>query len=229
MKVTIRFPMITILILLSGFAQAAEKNTASEQSSYCAAGQLEIRQLAIDAPGMMKTRAFFVVLNHGSNPCTLRAGSGLLWSNNKTPSQYSEEAQTNSHDPDSGDPDSNKRYILLPVPADGKMALKDLFGFSVWNNGASGTGEALFSSISVQLPNAKGHRADRVYDVAYQGYATSPIPKKRFGLIPFLAWSVFESDDCQTTIDTKPLVGVDAKGSNIPERTVDVRQMLQCG
>lgn len=217
----------------AGSAQASE-NAAARQPAYCAAKQLEIRQIASDAPGMSHSNAFFAVLNHGSNPCALRAGAGLVWSNNTTPPlpeqlEPSSPSGSPPGNPDEADPASKKRYVLSPVPANGKVALKDIFGFAMANDGASGTGNALFSSISAQLPNAKGRPAGRVYKVPYDGYATSPIPKTRFGLEPFLRWGVLEIDSCQTTLGNgKPLAGVGAKG-DIPARTIDIRRMLQCG
>ncbi|WP_420963297.1 lysozyme inhibitor LprI family protein [Brucella sp. IR073] len=194
-----------------------EATAAAGRILYCAARQLEVRQVAIASPGMMQTHAFFGVLNHGSKPCILRAGAVRVWSNDKPPAPIRGEALPSKQtlykwyltSADRSDPDSQTRYVLPPVPPDWEVALKDLIGFPIWNSDASGTGE-WFSSISVQLPDIQGRPMGRVYKTEYKGYASFPIPKMRVGLMPFLAWEVTEGVSCQTA------------------RTVDVRLTLQC-
>ncbi|WP_188822768.1 hypothetical protein [Brucella endophytica] len=207
---------------------------AAEQLAYCAPGQLEIRQIAYDRPGMMKVNAFFAVLNRGSAPCTLRAAAGRLWSNNRTPpgargaQSLQSLEQTYLQSFGNAKPSSPKRYVLPPLPPNGKMALKDIVGFSVSNSAGSGTG-AWFSSLSVQLPNSGGRPARRIYKVPYKGDTSFPIPKIDISLQPFLTWSALGEDGCITAVGSKPFVGAGSAGDDIPIRTIDVRKVYQCG
>lgn len=207
----------------------------SKQPDYCDTERLEVRQIALDAPGMNHTRAFFAVLNNGPAACVLRAGPGFVWSNNQiqpsTPVGSEQDAaalsKLNPQRPDRPDLDSSKSYVLPPVPPDGQMALKDIVGFAIWNSGAADT--TWFSSLSTQLPDANGKAMTQVFRSAYQGYATVPIMRTSFVLQPFLSWSALEWEDCSPDGGSDTLVGEDAKGDDIPQRTIDVRQMLRCG
>lgn len=238
-----RFRDLSILLLATfcvsqspALATQAGKKEAAEHPAYCSTEHLEVRQIALDTPGMSQTHAFFVVLNRGPSACTLRAGPVRVWSNDKT-SVLTEDGTKPDKEalyklapqhPDREGLNSAAHYTLPPVPADGKMALKDLVGFSVGNSGASGTGD-WFTSLSVQLPDVKGHLVHKTYRAEYQGYASFPIQRTRFVLEPFLSWSALEGDGCTRDGGNDIIVGQDSKGSDIPDRTIDVRHMLQCG
>lgn len=47
--------------------------TACAKTDACSENNIEIRQIAADAPGMSKSNAFFAILNVGSAPCRLSA------------------------------------------------------------------------------------------------------------------------------------------------------------
>jgi hypothetical protein len=231
-----RFNSLSTLLLTAAFgaslspALAAQAGKTGGQPAYCWSRNLEVQQIALDSPGMMHANSFYVVLNRGSDACILRAGPVLLWSNDKAPKPgaVKPDAKFGQQPAAGAGQKGAAQYTLPPVPANGKMALKDLVGFPVSNSGA-GDGD-WFSSLSVQLPDAKGRPMRQTYRAKYQGYANFPIPRTRLVLQPFLSWNVLDGDGCMPEGSNNIVVGQGESGNiRNPTAMIDVRSMLKCG
>jgi hypothetical protein len=171
---------------------------ASAQELPCTQSQLEVRQIAGDAPGMSKSNAFFAIVNNERTPCRLSAQLVEI-----------SEAWPTDHFDDNTQVD----FILPPLDEDGFARAKDVIGFSVSNDGASGPARNI-GTLYFRLANGETFSAN------YKGYDTSPFPP-RAQIIPFFAWKVFLGDQCMTT-GNKRLSFTD-------QSKIDTHQRLSCG
>jgi hypothetical protein len=184
---------LVALSLLLGIEAAA-----SAQELACTQVQLEIRQIAGDAPGMSKSNAFFAIVNKESTPCRLSAQ--LVEISEVSPTDH-------FHD------NTQVDFILPPLDENGFARAKDVIGFNVSNDGASGPARNI-KWLYFRLANGE------TFYAKYSGYDTSPF-SPRAQIIPFFAWRVFEGDQCMTT-ENKPLSFTD-------ESKIDTHRSLSCG
>lgn len=139
----------------------------------CSQAQLEIRQIASDAPGMSKSNAFFAILNKGEGPCLLTAqlvgvsgGAPVGRFDDNTPVDF----------------------MLPPLHENNYSRANDVIGFNVSNDSASGPTRHI-TKLHFQLADGK------TFDAEYTGYDTSPF-SPRAQIIPFFAWPIFQGDQC---------------------------------
>ena len=180
------------------FVLSSMAHTAFAEKAACTHAQLEIRQIALDSPGMSQSNAFFAILNIGKRACRLTAELARI-SEKPNRDSFSDKAPID--------------YILLPLRNQRFAGAKNLVGFNVSNNGASGSDRHIHSLV-FELAGGK------TFSAAYQGYDTSPFsPWAK--IIRFSAWKVFDSDQCMLA-RSQPL--------SFPENPeVDTRTLMACG
>jgi hypothetical protein len=188
----LRVSRLVIFSLLLGH------QVAFSQSIDCTPNQLDIRQIAGDAPGMSKSNAFFAILNVGKKPCKLSAQ--LV--------RVGEEAlRVSFHDNTPVD------FVLPPVREKRFIRAKDVIGFNVSNDSASGPTRHI-GALHFEFQNGDSFTAD------YAGYDTAPFSPQA-QIIPFFAWQVFQGDQCLTP-QGKAL-------SFVENPEIDTRKRLSCG
>ena len=171
---------------------------ASAQELACTQTQLEIRKIASDAPGMNKSNAFFAISNKGTLPCRLSAQ--LVGISEASPVDHFV--------------DNTRVDFILPPLDEGHLArAKDVIGFNISNDGASGPTRNI-RTLYFRLANGETFSAE------YKGYDTSPF-SSRAQIIPFFAWKIFLGDQCMTN-GNEPL-------SFTEQSTIDTYQRLSCG
>jgi len=180
-----------LLSLLLGIEAAA-----SAQEPACS--QLEIRQIAGDAPGMSKSNAFFAIVNTKNTPCRLSAQ--LVEISEASPSDHF-------------DDNTQVDFIIPPLDENGFARAKDVIGFNVSNDSASGPARNI-NTLYFRLANGD------TFSAPYTGYDTSPF-SPRAQIVPFFAWKVFLGDQCMTK-SNKPLSFTD-------QSKIDTHQRLSCG
>jgi hypothetical protein len=104
-------------------------------------------------------------------------------------------------------------FILPPLDKDGFVHAKDVIGFNVSNDSASGPARNI-NTLYFRLSNGE------TFSAAYKGYDTSPF-SPRAQIIPFFAWKIFLGDQCMTK-GNEPLSFTD-------KSTIDTHQRLLCG
>jgi hypothetical protein len=187
---------ISRLILLSLFLGI--EAAASAQDVACTQSQLEIRQIAGDAPGMNKSNAFFAILNKGNAPCRLSA-------------QLVEIDETSPVD--HFDDNTPVDFILPPLDENHRARAKDVIGFDVSNDGASGSARNI-KALYFRLANGMIFRAE------YTGYDTSPF-SPRAQIVPFFTWKAFQGDQC--------MIKGNKRLSFTEKSKIDTHQPLMCG
>ncbi len=172
--------------------------TACAKTDACSENNIEIRQIAADAPGMSKSNAFFAILNVGSAPCRLSAQLVRIGETALT---------VDFHD------NTEVDFVLPPLRDNHFIHAKDVIGFNVSNDSASGPTRHI-GALYFQLENGESFTAD------YAGYDTAPFAPQA-QIIPFFAWPVFQGDQC-----------VMPRGktlSFIENPEIDARKPLACG
>jgi hypothetical protein len=171
---------------------------AFSESIDCTPDQLDIRQIAGDAPGMSKSNAFFAIVNVGIAPCRLNAQLVRI----------NEQASTESfHDNTPVD------FILPPAREQRFVDAKDVIGFNVSNDSASGPTRHI-GALHFEFQNGDSFTAD------YVGYDTAPFAPQA-QIIPFFAWPVFQGDQCLTP-QGRAL-------SFVENPEIDTQKRLSCG
>lgn len=167
---------IVMLTLLIGRSQSVFAKRPA-----CTRAHLEIRQIALDSPGMSKTNAFFAILNTGKKSCHLTAQLIKITERADT-SKFSDTAP--------------KKYTLLPLRGGRFAGATKVIGFNVSNDGASGPVRNI-RSLVFELADGK------TFSAAYEGYDTSPFDRWA-PLIHLSKWHIFPGDQCMLR-NNKPL------------------------
>lgn len=152
-------------------------DTTSTQVPYCRGEQLAIHQIAVDSPGMMKTRSLYGIINTSEKSCRLN-GTPAVWGISNNQKIYlSKDAQQNAQD------------VILEPAAQNSISSDKLVWFSMKGSGA--IGGTPFKTIHIILPGISGH----VYTVKYDGYnaianSISTVQKNA------ASWDALKNDSC---------------------------------
>lgn len=171
---------------------------ASAQELPCTQTQLEIRQIAGDVPGMSKSNAFFAIVNNEPTPCRLSAQ--LVEINEAPPADHF-------------DDNTQVDFVIPPLDENGFARAKDVIGFNVSNDGASGPARKI-NTLYFRLANGE------TFSAPYTGYDTSPF-SPRAQIIPFFAWKIFLGDQCMTKRNERL--------SFTDQSKIDMHRRLSCG
>ncbi len=128
----------------------------------CTAAQLQIYEVAVDMPGMMKSHSLYGIINHSQTACMLQ-GTPQIWglAEGKPIELTQHQAQV------------SQAVIVQPLSKKDSVLSTQLVWFGFDGNAASDG--APFKTIRVILPGLPEHP----YTVSYSGYSTAV-----YGLTP---------------------------------------------
>jgi len=131
----------------------------------CRADQIQVRHLAIEAPGMSQTNDFYGLINISSSPCQFDSSQVNLVPVSANKSHQSESNLTELK------VQSTTRFALQPARYN-QLTLDTLVWFKVHGAGACDN-RATFKQIKVTLPLLQ----QTSYTVPFSGYTSCGIPK----------------------------------------------------
>jgi hypothetical protein len=122
----------------------------------CTAAQLQVYEVAVDQPGMMKSYSLYGIINTSTTACTLRG----------TPTVVGLASPTNITIPATSQI-ATPAVVVYPLSKKDSVISTQLVWFAFQGNAASNG--PTFKTIQVTLPGL----ADHPYTVAYSGYSTA--------------------------------------------------------